>query len=329
MVRTRESADPGPAWQVQAASIARRFYLEGQSKVEIAEALGLSRFKVARILDEARELGLVEVRVHLPHPVDPELSERLREHLGLRRALAVAPVEDDSQGVRGSLGRVAADLLAEIVTAEDVLGLTCSRSVAATTAALTELPLCPVVQLTGTLAGPDIDAGSVESVRRAARVGGGQAYPVYAPMVLPDPATVRSLAGQSAVRQVLDRFGDVTVALVAVGGWSAELSTVWDVVDPEECRRASRAGAVGEIGARLFDAHGERVRTPIDRRVLGATLEQLRDVPEVVALAHGHGRAAAVRAAVTGGLVDTLVCDAVLAHALLEPSEEPRKRGSA
>jgi DNA-binding transcriptional regulator LsrR (DeoR family) len=327
MVRTRETGDPGPAWQVQAASIARRFYLEGQSKVEIAEALGLSRFKVARILDEARELGLVEVRVHLPRPVDPELSERLREHLGLRRALAVVPAEDDP-GVRAELGRVAADLLAEIVTADDVLGLTCSRLVAATTAALTELPPCPVVQLTGTLAGPDIEAGSVESVRRAARVGGGQAFPVYAPMVLPDPATVRSLAGQSAVRRVLDRFADVTVALVAVGGWSAELSTVWQAVDPEECRRATRAGAVGEIGARLFDAHGGPVRTPIDRRVLGATLEQLRAVPEVVALAHGSGRATAVRAAVGGGLVDTLVCDAELARALLE-SEEPRKRGSA
>jgi DNA-binding transcriptional regulator LsrR (DeoR family) len=329
VVRTREPESPGPAWQVQAALIARRFYLQGQSKVEIGESLGLSRFKVARILDEAQERGLVEVRVHLPAPVDPDLSESVREHLGLHRAIVVEPTNGGAaDGVRGEIGSVAAGVLTETVTAEDVLGLTCSRSVAATTAALQSLPPCPVVQLTGTLAGPDIESGGVESVRRAARVGGGKAYPVYAPMLLPDASTLRSLAGQSSVRQVLDRFGDVTVALVAVGGWSQDLSTVWETVTPRDRSRATKAGTVGEIGARLFDAHGTPVRTPIDERVLGVTLEQLRRVPEVIALARSGARAAAVRAAADGHLIDTLVCDADLGRTLLEQGPDETWRSA-
>jgi DNA-binding transcriptional regulator LsrR (DeoR family) len=43
-----------PAQLILIASVARRYYLEGRSKVEIAEELGLSRFKVARLLDTAR-----------------------------------------------------------------------------------------------------------------------------------------------------------------------------------------------------------------------------------------------------------------------------------
>ncbi|MCW2703257.1 MAG: transcriptional regulator, DeoR family, partial [Blastococcus sp.] len=45
----------GPAQVVLTASIARRYYLDGRSKVEIAEEFGLSRFKVARLLDAARD----------------------------------------------------------------------------------------------------------------------------------------------------------------------------------------------------------------------------------------------------------------------------------
>ena len=40
-----------PAQLILIASVARRYYLEGRSKVEIAEELGLSRFKVARLLE--------------------------------------------------------------------------------------------------------------------------------------------------------------------------------------------------------------------------------------------------------------------------------------
>ena len=37
-----------PAQLILIASVARRYHLEGKSKIEIAEELGLSRFKVAR-----------------------------------------------------------------------------------------------------------------------------------------------------------------------------------------------------------------------------------------------------------------------------------------
>ncbi|MGH8966451.1 MAG: sugar-binding domain-containing protein, partial [Actinomycetes bacterium] len=77
-----------------------------------------------------------------------------------------------------------------------------------------------------------------------------------------------------------------------------------------------------EIGGRLFDGQGEPVPGAVDDRVLGMTLAQLREIDEVVGMAYGIGRAEAVRAAVTGGLVTTLVCDAPLALALLDQADE-------
>lgn len=331
MARERDSVSQGPAWLVQAALVARRFYLEGRSKVEIADELGMSRFKIARILDEARDLGLVEVTVRLPAHIDSELSTAVQQRFGLRRAIVVDHAPDpagdhrgDHRGdhgrsVREELGRVAADLLTELVTPDDVLGLTCSRSVTATTHALRSLAACRVIQLTGTLAGPDMEAGSVESVRQAADVGGGKAFPIYAPMVLPDPATATALSRQSSIVQAVEQFDRVTIAMVAIGAWESGLSTVWETVDPPERAAVSRAGGVGEIGARVFDTDGAAVPTRLDDRVLGVTLEQLRTIPEVIGLAYGAPRAAAVRAALRRGVINSLVCDADLGRHLLDP----------
>ena len=47
-----------PSEVVLAARVAQQFYVEGVSKVDIADRLGISRFRVARLLDSAREAGM-------------------------------------------------------------------------------------------------------------------------------------------------------------------------------------------------------------------------------------------------------------------------------
>jgi len=109
-------AELGPAELVLTAAVARRHYLHHRSKVEIAEELGISRFKVARMLDAAREMGLVRIEIVRQGTLDLDLS---------------------------------AHLLQEVVTARDVIGLPWSRTVHAVVGALESLPPVEVVQLTG------------------------------------------------------------------------------------------------------------------------------------------------------------------------------------
>src|SRR5699024_655687 len=207
-------------------------------------------------LDEARDLGLVRVTVSLPAHIDADLSTALTDTFGLQRAVVMERVAGEENEMREALAGTAARLVSEIVEPQDVLGLACSRSVAATTRRLDTLAPCTVVQLTGTLAGPDLDSGSVESVRRAAAVGGGKAFPIYAPMLVPDSATVHGLTSQSGIAPTMARFGQVTVAVVAAGAWAADLSTVYAAASEEERAAGAAGGAVGEIGGRLFDGAG-------------------------------------------------------------------------
>jgi len=303
---------------VLTASVARRYYLDGRSKVEIAEEFALSRFKVARLLDDARSSGLVRIEIGHPGVVDVELSARLMEALGLTHCIVTDTPDDHPATLREHLGTAAAELLSEIVTPEDVLGLSWARSVSAMAGVLRVLAPVPVVQLTGALARPGADDSSIELVREVARVAGGAAYFFYAPMAVPDPATARALRGQPEVARAFGLIGSVTKAVAGVGAWEPEQSTLYDATSEAERGELREAGVCAEVSGVLIDDEGHPVTAPLTERMIGITAAQMRAIPEVIGIVYGLAKARAVLAAVRGGYVDSLVTHSTLATALID-----------
>lgn len=307
-----------PSDLVLAGAVARRHYVDGRSKVEIADEFGLSRFQVARILTEARARGWVRVEITLPGHLDDELSMALRDATGVRDAVVVEAPAQPETATRDELAAVVAELVADTVRPGQVLGLTWSRTIEAMSRRLHRLAPCTVVQLAGSMSVEGSSAGTVEVVRSVAAAAGGEALPIYAPLVVDDAATAAGLRRQREIARALDRAKALDVAVVSVGSWGPGLSTVWDAVTAAERAEALERGAVGESGARLFDAAGRDVTGGFDERVVGVPLQALRDTPVVIATAYGARRAEAALAAVRGGFVTTLVTDAALARRLLE-----------
>src|SRR4051812_37229493 len=148
MSTSQDKSAAGPAALVLSATVARRYYVDEASKSDIAAELGLSRFKVARLLDHARATGLVRIELDYRGELNLDLSARLGTAYGLRHSIVVDAGEDDQDGLCANLGRAAAELLTEIITAEDVLGLAWARSLMAMRTSLSRLAPCSVVQLT-------------------------------------------------------------------------------------------------------------------------------------------------------------------------------------
>ncbi len=307
----------GPAEMVMAAAVARRHYLSGESKVEIADALGISRFKVARLLDQARDSGIVRIEIVASGDLDLDRSARLQEAYGLRHAVVVdaSRVEDDT--LPDHLGAAAAQLLTEILTETDVLGLPWSRSVDTMTRLLRDLPEIEVIQLSGALQVVGHDSSAVDIVRRVARVAGGGSSIFYAPLLLDDAAGAATLKREPQVARVLARASRVTRAVMGVGAWDAGLSTLYDAVSPADRDLIDSLGVVGELAGVFFDAEGRLVDPPLAERVVTISPALLRGIDEVVAIVSGEAKAVAVRAVLRGGLVNSLVVDAPLADALL------------
>ena len=312
--------DGGPASQVLLASVARRYYLSGQSKVQIGEELGLSRFQVARMLERALATGLVRIEIGGggPGSIDLDTSSRLQDAYGLRHAVVVDVQGGGPDALRSRLGAAAAELLMEVVTPSDVLGVAWARAVSAMAAAVTRLPPVPVVQLTGALSGQGIEDSAVELVRSLSRVSGGPAYFFYAPMIVRDATTAAALHTQPEVARTFTMFDAVTKAVVGIGLWEHGGSTVYDSASPADRRLLHDLGTCAESSGALLTADGTLVHSPVTERMIAIGAEQLRVVPEVIGVPYGVAKAPAVRAALRSGVVTSLVTHTSLAQRLLE-----------
>src|ERR671924_1317361 len=313
----------GPAELVRLAAVARRFYVDGRSKLDIAEEFGVSRFKIARLLDQALARGIVRIEVSVPAEIDTELSERVRAAYGLRHAIVVDTPEHPETDLRAHLARVAAELLAETVVEGDILGLGYGRTITVMTEALTRIARCTVVQLSGALLGVNVQENTIELVRRVAKVAGGPAFPIYTPQVLPDFATAEALRRQPQVAEAQRRWNQLTKAVVAIGSWDPPHSQLYIALSERERARLRAQGACAELCANLLDADGQPVATDFTDRCITITAGQLRAVDEVIAVGGGNDKVAAFRAVLKGGYATSVITDVIVARALLDQAAQP------
>jgi DNA-binding transcriptional regulator LsrR (DeoR family) len=305
----------GPAEALQAGIIARRYFLEGRSKVQISAEYGISRFKVARILEAALAEGVVRIEINVPGNIDIELSDRLREAHQLNHVLVITtPKAEESR--RADLGRAAGRLLGEILTEDDVLGVGWGRTLASMSDGLTKLAPCPVVQMSGVVG--SVSANSMELLRQLTDISGGPAFPIYAPLLVSDMATARGLRQQAGIKAAFARFDKITKAAIAVGSWDPPNSQLHASMTAQERTQMIARGVRADICAALLSESGEPLAPEIQARSVAISAEQVRQIPEVIMVAGGASKANAVMAVLRGGFANSLVTDVQLARRLLE-----------
>ena len=307
-----------PLQRIQATTVARRYFVERQTKIQIAEDLGISRFKVARLIDEAVEAGLVRFQIDETGEIDAQLSDRLRRKYGLRNALILAGPDLPCSALFEPLGRAAASLLEEILTDGCVLGVAWGRTLAATAKAISRLPKISVVQVAGGLTTLEFPQNSADLVSRLAAAGDGTAYPIFLPMWVEDASLVKRLRTEPSVAQVLERYDRIDVLVSGIGSWNPPVSCLHDAFSKAWKRQVLAAGVRADLCATLIDDTGGVVPSPLDKVGLALNAKQIRRIPERVAIAGGLEKASAILAALKGNWITTLVTDAGVARRLLE-----------
>lgn len=297
-----------------AVVVARRHYLQQESKTDIARSLGMSRFKVARLLEAARAAGLIRIEIDDPAHRESliELGDQVRHRYPSLSHVQVAPGPDARAG-----GNTAGPLLERLVTSEDVLGLPWARAVHYAVEAIGSLPAIPVVQLCGSLMIHG-ESTPTDVVRRAATLAGGAAHIFHAPLIMPTAAGAAAVRRQPDVARALSAAADVTIALASVGAWTERASTVHDSCSPEDRQAAADAGVIGETMGVLFDQDGCPLEVPLAERLVTISGERFGSIPRLILMSRGRSRVRATRALLAGHQVSGLVLDAELATALLE-----------
>ena len=304
---------------------AELYYEEGMNQNSIATLLKTSRPTVSRLLDEAKETGVVEIIVHDPIRKDPKLSYALRTKLNLRDAVVVTGAYDYPKALQRCC-EAGLQLFNSIMENNRVLGITWGAvpQILSTLMKPREYYNVNVVQMVGCLGtgNPNVD-GLELAIRMSKRLGGTYSN-IYAPIYVKSEVVRDYLVQEPQIEATLRKAMHTDIVLTGIGSMDAS-TTIQEAgywTDSDRMDLMSR-GAVGHLLARPFDRDGK----PVERKewfVVGAPLEAMKAAEWSIGISAAEFKAEAVLGAIRGGYINTLVADQKLAVKLLELLAKPR-----
>jgi DNA-binding transcriptional regulator LsrR (DeoR family) len=307
------------------ARIAHRSYVDGRTQEEIGQEFGLSRPKVQRLLERARTTGVVEIHIEVPAGLNLDLEARLVEAFGLADAI-VSPNRQDADTQRAAVARSAAKFLERRLTDGDVIAVGHGRDTGEVPRFFRPAGGLDVVFASAMGGSPRVDTPTNpnEICRALADKCGGRAVSLYAPAYV-ESADVRDrLLEQEAVASALGIAARANVALIGIGGTDDACTMVRSgCLSLAEIARLREQGAVGDVLGNYVDVHGALIAAPHSDRLIALSIDNLRRIPTVIAVASEPEKKLAILGALRAGIIAVLVVDEANARALLDLADPP------
>jgi deoxyribonucleoside regulator len=302
---------------------AELYYEDNKTQDEIGALLRITRWKVGRLLAQAREAGIVRIEIVHPRARLATLERQLVDRFGLADAVVVPQVDGEQ-----SVPAAAAEYLAALRPIPRTLGVSWGRTIDAVAQALPDgwATGVGVVQVNGGLSlsrrGSDA-AGTAVAIAQKAR---GRATTLPIPAILERSETRAIIEADRTVAAALARADSASAYLYSAGVADADSVLVESgYLAPDDVARLVRKGAVGDVLGRYIDAFGTIVDVGLDARTVGLGLDRLRAASTAIAVISGEAKHRVAHAVVSSGLCTILVTDESTAHAVLRQQllEEP------
>lgn len=301
--------------QKKLAYVARRYYLDDWKQSDIAKELGVSRPLVSRMLAEAREHGVVEIRIHDPAVRQGQLVEQLRHSTSIRDSVLVEDGQDDD-ATNQLLSQGAVQLLWQLRSRRlgigwgHLIGQLVTWLEANPQLSSTVTDICPLV---GNASIPARNYQSNENVRLIAQQLGAAPHFIYLP-ALPDSIEEKQLLCSSEIyRQIQSQWDKMDTALVNIGNYPsspdfASLVRYGDLLQQER--------TCGRLLVYYFNPQGKVIQSEQDFAIQ-IPLEQLRRCPNIIGVCSANTSVRALQGALKTGLFTHLVARADLVRSAL------------
>jgi DNA-binding transcriptional regulator LsrR (DeoR family) len=306
--------------------IAQAYYVDELTQQQIAKRLGLSRPKVSRLLQKAKDERIINVTLVPPAHGMADLERELEHKYGLEEVV-IASISDPENlpTVVRELGPAAAECLVRCISGKEIVGTVWGTTMVAVVDALPfgTWPDVTIVQMIGGLGPVGALEHSAELAQRMAQRFNAKLRLLLAPGIVSTQAAAQELRSNPQISETLELAAKADIAVVALGVPSPVSILLRDgtIITPKELERLRETGAVGDIGLRYIDAHGKSLNLELNERIIGLTLEQIMNIPRVIGVAGGTVKYEVIRAALRGKILDVLVTDHITAQALLAETD--------
>lgn len=316
-----EVAESEQALMLRAAWL---YYIEEQTQSTIADALGISRFRVNRMLADCRAKGQVRFEIVAPLASCVVLERAAVTAFGLSEVVIVPSPTDPERThvmIGAGLARFMAGRLADPAT--KILGIGWGQTMREMQRLLRpcDRPDLKIVTMLGALPQSSED-NSIEIIGNIGRMLGAERYYMTGPIYADTPEARYVIAAQHYFTSMQEMILRADIACFAVGDMSPESLLIRHAL-PYGVRAEEliAAGAVGDLLGIFIDRNGAAIDHPINRQLLGPGLAAMHEMKSLVLASGGPAKTEAITAALRSGAVDVLICDEVTIRNVLKNAE--------
>lgn len=302
-----------------AVRVAELYYDDDKNQDEIGALLGITRWKVGRLLAHARASGIVRIEIVHPRARRLGLERELCATFGLTDAIVVPATDDDE--APAVVARAAADYLAALRPVPRTIGISWGRTLRDVVAELAPgwATGVTVVQINGGVTLNRRAGTAAATAITMADKGSGHAVLLPSPAILERAETKLAIESDRTVAEVLQLAERASAFLFSGGvadGGSAHVDSGYLTAD--DVAELVRKGAVGDVVGRFIDADGNAVDPALDARTLGLGLDSLRAAETAIFVVAGTAKRDIARAVITNGLCTVVVTDEATASDMLD-----------
>ncbi|HEY8446098.1 MAG TPA: sugar-binding domain-containing protein [Thermomicrobiales bacterium] len=311
------------------ADIAHRYYEQDMTQEQIARQLRVSRSNVSRMLKEARQRGLVEIRIHHPLQTVPQLQETLRERFGLSDCLVLSnwpPTDPEADHETAhKIGALAARYLQEHVPNHSIVGVGWGNTIwhVVTSGYLRKKVGMSVVQVMGSVGGGEPDIDGIEIASRLGRTLGGRVYYLHAPMIVTDAAVRAGLMRDQHIRRSLEMARRAQTLVLSVGAISRRSGLYRaGYLNDADLDYIQGHGVVGDLAGVHYSRSGDIIHLELNDRMISISHDIMRQIPLRIGVSWGTAKGLANLGAARSRLLNVLITDETAAREMLALADE-------
>ena len=292
--------------------IAWYYYMENLTQQAIADQLGISRMRVIKLLEKARQTGVVQFRISSSFDKRHSLETKLMERYHLKDCYVV-PTNPDAAGVNDTIAKAASIYISNHVTDNCYInfgyGDTSSRTIEYLAKNLETS--ASFVSLTG---GVGYYLPNSES-----NIFNAKLYLIPAPLIMSSKEMADALKEESSVKEVSNMIQLASMTIVGIGAMDNDATIVKSSnLSHNDFLLLNMKGAVGDIICHFIDKDGNLVDTDIDSRLVSVSLDKLNQLENVIGVAAGKHKVSAITSALRGRYLDILITDESTAELLCQ-----------
>ncbi|NLW40671.1 MAG: sugar-binding transcriptional regulator [Tissierellia bacterium] len=305
------------------AEIAYMYYIDGMSQNEIAREYSISRSMVSTMLSEARAKGIVKIQIEDADLYCFDLQKKMEKIFGIKKVIIVPRLSKQESNLLYQLADGCIDYLNQVIEDNMTIAVSWGRTLYQIANRIrskgkSNLTISPLVGGIGNEMNMyhsnvicDIMANNL----------GGNSLGLYAPVFVSNKEVKDVIFKDKSINKVIETSRNSDIAIVSIGNILSSVMREIGTLSEEDVSKLLELGAIGDVNTFFIDRDGRVVESHLSERTIALTIDELKKIPKIIAVAGGLEKTEAIHAALKGKLMDVLITDEEVAKGILKNYE--------